>query len=168
MKQILVRTDKCLGCKSCELACSVAHSRSEDLYGAFLSGEKPIKRLSVESDAGKTINLPIQCRHCREPRCAGACMTGAIGVDEKSGLVVNDDDKCVGCWMCAMVCPYGVISPNFESGKAVKCDQCFSLSHDPACVKACPTGAVKLVAIDKFSGEMRKQFLSDFIRGEGV
>lgn len=166
MKQILVRTDKCVGCKTCELACVTAHHESKELFGTMLSGRYPVRRVQVENDSARSVNLPIQCRQCREPKCVSACMTGAMHIDEESGLVLNKEEKCVGCWMCVMVCPYGVIMPSEEQKVAVKCDQCLSLGHDPICVHACPTKAIKFVEIGEFDKTVKKEFLARFVMGE--
>lgn len=166
MKQILVRTERCVGCKSCELACSTAHSGSEDFLVALLSGRRPVRRVYVETNREGSINMPVQCRQCREPKCVSACMTGAMHLDEKTGLVLNREEKCVGCWMCVMVCPYGVIVPGEEQKTAVKCDQCLGVGHQPACVQACPTRAIKFEEISDFDKTVKRQFLSKFIMGE--
>lgn len=166
MKQILVRTERCLGCKSCELACSTVHTASREIISAVLSGERPVRRVSVETNSENTVNIPVQCRQCREPKCVTACMTGAMYMDDGTGLVLNREEKCVGCWMCVMVCPYGVITPGIEAAKAVKCDQCFSEGHDPACVKACPTKAIEFMEISQFDKNRKKEFLTKFIAGE--
>ena len=168
MNQLLVRTDKCVGCKSCELACSVAHSRSKNLFGAFSGGERPVRRVTVETNGERSINMPIQCRHCREPKCVSACMSGAMYLDPETGLVLNRTEKCVGCWMCVMVCPYGTIVPSEEHKVAVKCDQCLSEGHHPACVQSCPTRALSFVPISDFDKTVKKAFLSKFISGEEV
>ncbi|MDS1029483.1 4Fe-4S dicluster domain-containing protein [Bacillota bacterium LX-D] len=166
MKQILVRTERCLGCKSCELTCSTKHSRSKNLYGAVLQGEKPVRRVTVETNGAKTLNLPIQCRQCQDPRCVSACMTGAMQLDQETNLVVNKEEKCVGCWMCVMVCPYGAITPDEKGKTAVKCDQCLAEGHDPACVQACPTKAIQFVEITDFDKLTHKAFLTRFTSGE--
>lgn len=69
-----------------------------------------------------------------------ACMTGAL-IKEDSGKVEYYTDKCVGCWMCIMACPYGVITPIPEQKKIAKCDLCPHLDT-PACVTHCPTAAL--------------------------
>lgn len=61
--------------------------------------------------------------------------------DEETGLVTHDPEKCIGCWTCIMVCPYGAIKRD-ASGKVVsKCDLCAELEI-PACVANCPNGAL--------------------------
>jgi carbon-monoxide dehydrogenase iron sulfur subunit len=93
-------------------------------------------------------------------------MTGAMHMDGETGLVLNREEKCVGCWMCVMVCPYGVIVPSEGQKVAVKCDQCLTEGHDPACVKACPTKAIKFTEISEFDKGVKRDFLARFIAGE--
>jgi carbon-monoxide dehydrogenase iron sulfur subunit len=69
-----------------------------------------------------------------------ACITGAIR-KKADHTVVTDPDKCIGCWTCVMVCPYGVIGRHPEIQKAYRCDRCPDLER-PACVTACPTRAL--------------------------
>lgn len=163
MKQILVKIDNCLGCKSCELTCATVHSESKNLIMAVLNQEKAIPRVKVETNNERTINLPLQCRQCQEPKCVSACMTGAMQIHQETGLVINQKEKCVGCWMCVMVCPYGAISPDNNQKIASKCDQCYTEGHQPQCVEACPTKSLKFIEIDKFNQEKRKELLSNLI-----
>lgn len=165
VKQILIRTERCLGCKACENACKVAHTTQGNLYGAVIGGEQPTSRVKVETNRERTLNLPVQCRQCQQPKCVSGCMTGAMYVNEE-GLVLNREEKCVGCWMCVMVCPYGVIAQ--DNHRAVKCDQCLSLGHQPACVQACPTKAISFAPVADFDKQTRQRFLSRFVSGEEV
>jgi Fe-S-cluster-containing dehydrogenase component len=74
-----------------------------------------------------------------------ACPTAAMSRDEKTGAVLISDDRCMGCMMCAMVCPFGAISLHSERKVAVKCDFCIARleeGREPACVEACPTEAL--------------------------
>ncbi|PKM82700.1 MAG: 4Fe-4S ferredoxin [Firmicutes bacterium HGW-Firmicutes-14] len=165
MKQILVDIKKCLACKSCEIACAVTHSESKSLIGAVLQDKKPRQRVYVE--AGDGISFPLQCRHCEDPRCVSACMSGAMYTDDQTGLVANNPDKCVGCWMCVMVCPFGAITQDTEQKIAQKCERCVDL-EEPACVMACPTKAIKFLDIDVFSKDARLQYLTNFhLKEEG-
>lgn len=159
MKQILIDLKKCLACKSCEINCAITHSESADIFGAFLEAKKPRQRIHVE--AGEGVSFPLQCRQCEDPKCVRACMSGAMYRDVLSGLVTNNPDRCVGCWMCVMVCPFGAITRDVEEKIAVKCDRCAGLEQ-PACVLACPTRAIKFADIDDFSKNIRKQYLTNF------
>ncbi len=62
-------------------------------------------------------------------------------MDRKTGLVMIDKDRCIGCWSCIMVCPFGVVVQYQEEGKALKCDLCPD-EKIPPCVRACPTEAL--------------------------
>jgi anaerobic carbon-monoxide dehydrogenase iron sulfur subunit len=153
MKEIFVRLDRCQGCKSCEMACAVQHSASRNLYGAALEKPGPVRRLYVESAEG--MRVPLVCRHCEDAPCVAVCRTGAMSQDPVTGVVDRDVTRCVGCWMCAMICPYGVIGQGAEKRVAVKCDRCPDLDV-PACVDACPSGALVYATQGEFMELMRK------------
>ncbi|MBC7334569.1 MAG: 4Fe-4S dicluster domain-containing protein, partial [Actinobacteria bacterium] len=92
-------------------------------------------------------SFAIQCRHCEDAPCMEACISGAMRKNENTGVVVCDEDKCVGCWMCIMVCPYGVIKRSISERKvASKCDLCID-EDIPVCVKNCPNEALKFIDI---------------------
>ncbi len=139
MKQLYYKVDKCLGCKSCEIACAVTHSVVGDLSKAIAEEALSLPRKKVFSAKGK--NFPVSCRHCKEPKCVDACMAGALVYNSEKGIVVHDELRCVGCWMCVMVCPYGAIRPNLNTNMPVRCDKCKD-KDEPSCIKACPTGAI--------------------------
>jgi carbon-monoxide dehydrogenase iron sulfur subunit len=134
---ILCRIEKCLGCRSCEIACGIEHSKSKDLLQCLLELPLPRQRRSVESLPG--INVSNACRHCEPAPCVSACMSGSM-YKEKNGATLHDKDRCVGCWMCVMVCPFGAISR--QERLALKCDLCPDREDEYACVEACPTGAL--------------------------
>lgn len=159
MKEILVDTDRCLGCRSCELACAVAHSESKNLFAAVAETKRPLNRIFVHQAEAKKI--PLTCRHCEEAPCIDACIAGAMHRTPE-GVVTNagGPGECTGCWMCVMVCPYGVIRSNVDRRAAVKCDRlCRDEKGIPACVRACPTGALAFVEVDEFSWDKRQKFL---------
>jgi carbon-monoxide dehydrogenase iron sulfur subunit len=154
MKEIFVRLDRCMGCKSCEMACAVEHSESRSLFGAVAEVPLPVRRVYIEIAEGQKI--PMICRHCENAPCVAVCRTGAMSQDPITGIVDRDEKRCIGCWMCAMICPYGVIGRQAEARKAVKCDRCKSLDV-PACVNACPTGTLVYADQREFMEMMRKE-----------
>lgn len=99
MKEIFVRLDRCLGCKSCEMACAVEHSTSKSLFGSISEKPGPVRRIYVEKAEGQ--NVPLLCRHCLEASCVAVCRTGALFQDPVTGVVDRNEERCVGCWMCA-------------------------------------------------------------------
>ncbi len=152
MKEIFVRLDRCQGCRSCQLACAVAHSQSKNLFGAVAESPPPGYHIYIERGDG--VNVPLTCRHCDPAPCMEACIAGALYRDEQ-GLVRRRKDNCVGCWTCMMVCPYGVVSRAKDRKIAVKCDRCHKLDV-PACVQACPTKALVFAEADSFGAAIRK------------
>jgi carbon-monoxide dehydrogenase iron sulfur subunit len=141
MKRIYTLEDVCIGCHLCEVACITEHSLSKDPVKAYLLEQtRPISRCTVEEMDGGIISFSTTCRHCDEPDCLRACISGAIQQDEK-GVVRMDIDQCVGCWSCVMACPYGAIQRNLTRKKANKCDLCPD-RKSPACVDACPNRAL--------------------------
>lgn len=152
-KEIFVRYERCTGCRSCELACAVSHTAARDLFGALLGGERPQKRLFV--DQVGQVKAPAVCRHCEEAPCVAVCPTGAMHRRE-DGVNVVALHRCIGCWMCAMACPFGAVSRG--EGKAIKCDrECLDEEGIPACVRACPTGALVFQTVEEFEAERRQE-----------
>lgn len=161
-REIFVRLDRCMGCHSCELACAVEHSKSRSLYEAIGEQLSPKSRLFVEAAGEKSV--PILCRHCEDAPCVHACIAGAIRHD---GYVVKTHkDKCIGCWTCVMVCPYGVIGRHLEEQRAYRCDRCPD-REQPSCVQACPTKALVFSTVEEFSLQARKKASQEMVSGQG-
>jgi carbon-monoxide dehydrogenase iron sulfur subunit len=75
--------------------------------------------------------------------CIDACPNGTMRRDPQTGLVYVHEPTCIACWMCVMVCPFGIIAPSASFHTAVKCDRCRSMEY-PICVDVCPTKALVL------------------------
>ena len=142
MKRIVAREEFCIGCRLCEIHCLVQHSKSKKIIKAFRTERETIVP-GVKVEQSGYVSFALQCRHCDEAPCIEACMTGAMHRDEKTGAVLSDPEKCVGCWMCIMVCPVGAISPGAKGQVASKCDLCMG-EDVPACVGNCPNEAIVL------------------------
>lgn len=140
MKRIYPREEYCMNCRLCEINCLVAHSKSKNLVKAFKE-EVPRSVSRIVFEQAGPVSFALQCRHCEEPYCVEACMTGAMTKDAATGRVVHDREKCVGCWMCLMVCPYGAIARDTDGKAASKCDLCPD-EDVPVCVAACPNEAL--------------------------
>ena len=93
-------------------------------------------RINVEEKDG--ICFAVSCRHCKEPLCVKACITGAL--QKSDGVITIDSEKCVNCYTCILCCPYGAISPS-DGGAVMKCELCVS-TGTPACVAGCPNNAI--------------------------
>jgi len=152
--QILVRLDRCLGCHSCELACVIAHSNSGTLHQAIAETERPQRRIFVETAAG--FKAPILCRHCEDAPCVRACPSGALSFDHTSGAVRYQNLRCLGCSLCVLACPMGVIQQHHDQKHIVKCDRCTHLEF-PACVSSCPTHALSWQTTNDYSAIRRQE-----------
>jgi len=140
MKRIYINEGVCIGCHLCEVYCQLKHSQSKDLIKAFKREfPRPLPRLLVEER--KPLSFAVQCRHCAEPTCVYACLTGALSRDSDSGIVTVDEEKCIGCWTCLLVCPFGVIRQDTKQSKTVNCDLCQG-EDIPVCVANCPNEAL--------------------------
>lgn len=145
MAAVVCRTEYCMGCRLCEVYCVAAHSKARNVLLAYREVPRPRPRVLVE-DQGE-ISLAVQCQHCAEAPCLEACISGAMTRDAASGRVVCREDRCVGCWSCVMVCPFGAVVPGGDTqGRvhALKCDLCAG-ENRPWCVANCPNRALVLV-----------------------
>ncbi|MBV8086074.1 MAG: 4Fe-4S dicluster domain-containing protein [Chloroflexi bacterium] len=112
--------------------------------------------------------LPNRCRHCDPAPCLQVCPAGAIAREVTYGLVLIDDARCIGCAMCAVVCPFDVITfyplaegPSPDTAVAVKCDGCIDrqrASREPACVDSCKVQALVFGELNDLlrSGRLRQ------------
>jgi formate dehydrogenase iron-sulfur subunit len=147
---ILVDVTKCTGCERCVAACVEENDldpgraridRATTRDG--LSANRLVSLVQVEQ--GRFARM--SCMHCLEPACVAACLVGGI-TKTPEGPVVYDPEKCIGCRYCMLACPFHV--PRYEWEETVpfmrKCAGCFERTSDggvPACVDACPEGALR-------------------------
>ncbi len=129
-KKISVYPDKCTACRLCELGCSFKNT------GEF---NPTASRIRVSMFGEDAFYAPILCTQCDEAWCLKACPSGAISRDHGAKVVKVDRNRCVGCRMCTLACPFGTITYYAPEGKAIKCDEC---DGQPECVLLCPTGAL--------------------------
>jgi carbon-monoxide dehydrogenase iron sulfur subunit len=156
VKEVFINIERCTACKSCEIACAVEHSSSKDIYAAVFERPAPKKRVYVVKTF--SFSYPARCMHCADAACVVACPTGAMHRDAETGSVIVNENRCMGCWMCAMVCPFGAITADPMKKVALKCDLCKSRlreGREPACVEACPTCAFTFGEPDELSKEKR-------------
>jgi carbon-monoxide dehydrogenase iron sulfur subunit len=138
MRRIYTNSELCSGCRACTVACAVAHfGAADDARGAIQIIRDPVSGYEVQA----------VCRLCEEPECVAACMGAALSKDPDTGRILFDRERCVGCWMCVMVCPHRAIVPDYKEGKAIRCDQCAE-RETPACVAACSTQAIACIEED--------------------
>src|SRR5207253_6260916 len=137
---------KCIGCKCCVVACNEQNGNPAAINWRRVSeiegGWYPHAERSYMS---------IGCHHCLEPTCLEGCPVDAYKKDAGTGVVLHSADACIGCQYCTWNCSYGVPQYNPERGVVGKCDMCHSrlgAGQLPACVSACPSGAIQIEIVN--------------------
>ncbi len=136
---------RCIGCKCCVVACNEQNANPAEILwrrvGEIEGGVYP--------DTTRH-HLSMGCNHCLEPSCMTGCPVNAYTKDPITGIVLHSADACIGCQYCTWNCSYGVPQYNPARGVVGKCDMCHSrLTQDqlPACVAACPEGAIQIETV---------------------
>ena len=142
VKIIDLDLERCVGCFACVVACM-------DQNDIDIENEDRFRDVSVirsqYSVTGQIGYVSLACMHCADAPCVIGCPTGGLSKDPETNLTVIEPDLCIGCHSCIMNCPYG--APKFGTdGKIKKCEGCFARIESgmlPACVRVCPTRALK-------------------------
>ncbi|MFM2130635.1 MAG: hypothetical protein RL477_2181, partial [Pseudomonadota bacterium] len=157
---LVIDLDTCVGCHACAVNCKEwntgGHSApltDEDPYGADAAGVWFNRIHAFETgtgEGGRTVHFPRSCLHCETPACVTVCPTGASYKREADGIVLVDEDLCIGCKLCSWACPYGAREYDADAGVMKKCTLCIDRIYNenlperdrvPACVATCPAGA---------------------------
>ena len=146
MRFITMDVTKCVVCRNCEYACAY-HQR-----GDFVRENSNIR---VEYFDDVRICLPMTCLQCDDARCMEVCPAAAIHRNETTNAVEIDSERCVGCKMCVLACPFGNIHFDPERQVSRKCDLC---QGEPDCVKFCISGALQYTTSDTFYQNNREIF----------
>jgi Fe-S-cluster-containing dehydrogenase component len=127
--------NRCVGCKSCELACKNENTTPSRVRWRRVSPN------SAESF------LSLSCNHCDSPECFRVCPNRAYA-KQRDGIVIINPDRCDGCQTCVNACPFKAPQYDPETQKVSKCNYCETRQEHglaPACVTACPTTALKII-----------------------
>ena len=182
---IVVDTKRCMGCWSCGVACKLENNIPNNVFWnrtLTIGGDQP------NTPAGEYGNCsimytPVQCNHCDKPACAEVCPTGATYKDEKTGIVMQDEEKCIGCKSCIVACPYEGVrtfidgepeyyvefpvgnpnAPVHAANTVEKCNLCYFRVEKggiPACVEGCPARARVFGDLDDANSEVSKLLAS--------
>jgi len=137
---------KCIGCKCCVVACNEQNGNPAEINW----------RRVREIEGGwypdtQRSHLSMGCNHCMEPTCLAGCPVDAYSKDPVTGVVLLSAETCIGCQYCTWNCSYGVPQYNPERGVVGKCDMCHNRlaeGREPACVGACPEGAIQIEIVN--------------------
>jgi Fe-S-cluster-containing dehydrogenase component len=158
---LVIDLDSCVGCHACVVSCKEWNTSN---YGAPLSdidayGKEPIGtflnrihtyEIAKSDSPSQIVHFPKSCLHCDDAPCVTVCPTGASYKRVEDGIVLVNEDACIGCGLCAWACPYGARELDSDAGVMKKCTLCVDRIYNknipeddqkPACVKSCPTNA---------------------------
>ena len=169
---LVIDLDTCVGCHACAVSCKQWNAggiagplTDEQPYGKDPTGVwfNRVHSYEVAATTGcssasesspaqpaTTLHFPRSCLHCETPACVTVCPTGASYKRAEDGIVLVDEDKCIGCKLCSWACPYGAREYSAVEGVMKKCTLCIDRIYNehlpeeerqPACVQACPTKA---------------------------
>jgi Fe-S-cluster-containing dehydrogenase component len=157
---LVIDLDTCVGCHACAVSCKewnsgghMAPLTDENPYGADPLGVWFNRVHTYEAGVGgnsRTVHFPRSCLHCEKPACVTVCPTGASYKRAEDGIVLVNEDLCIGCKLCSWACPYGAREYDYDSGTMKKCTLCIDRIYNekleeadrvPACVSACPASA---------------------------
>ncbi|TXH76076.1 MAG: 4Fe-4S dicluster domain-containing protein [Lysobacteraceae bacterium] len=168
---LVIDLDTCVGCHACAVSCKQwnaggiagpltdEHPHGKDPSGVWFNRvhsyeiaaePTPCAGGAAAAQPAMTLHFPRSCLHCEQPACVTVCPTGASYKRAEDGVVLVDEDKCIGCKLCSWACPYGAREYSAVEGVMKKCTLCIDRIYNerlpeaerqPACVQACPTRA---------------------------
>ncbi len=159
---LVIDLDTCVGCHACVISCKEWNTSNygapladTDAYGAAPSGAflNRVHSYEVRAEADappRVVHFPKSCLHCADAPCVTVCPTGASLKRAEDGIVLVNEDDCIGCGLCAWACPYGARELDPVAGVMKKCTLCVDRIYNenipevdriPSCVRTCPAGA---------------------------
>ena len=177
---MVIDLNKCMGCQTCATACKLANNLPSGTWWntVYTEGGETIDTASGGYPDCKLQHYPVSCQHCKNPSCLAVCPTGATYKDEETGIVMIDEETCIGCKTCIEACPYGVRvyndgepayaldfavgypdAPAHLANTVEKCTLCANLikqDQQPMCVQACVGSARYFGDLDDPDSEVSK------------
>ncbi|MEL6573239.1 MAG: 4Fe-4S dicluster domain-containing protein [Pseudomonadota bacterium] len=164
---LVIDLDTCVGCHACVISCKGWNTENygaplsdQDPYGANPTGTflnrvhsyevQPPNLKDGSTAPAQLIHFPKSCLHCDNAPCVTVCPTGASYKRQEDGIVLVNEQDCIGCGLCAWACPYGARELDADEGVMKKCTLCVDRIYNenlpeedrqPACVRTCPAGA---------------------------
>lgn len=149
----LIDMQNCYGCKTCSMAC-----KSENMTPLGVLWRRVRECRTDEPNTQAFISM--SCNHCDDPQCMKVCPAGTY-TKRADGIVVQDHERCIGCRMCIMACPWSAPVYDPQEGKTSKCNLCAERLDEgllPCCVESCPAGVLRFGDIE----ELRKEYTTEW------
>jgi formate dehydrogenase iron-sulfur subunit len=168
-KVMLNDVSKCIGCLSCAIACKEVNKLPDTYkYDPATGGNAfTTVKFMERGDTPKQINLKVQCMHCTEASCVEVCPTGAA-YKRTDGIVLFDQETCIGCKYCVVSCPFNVPGLAEETGTVRKCTFCEPRLREgkiTACAEACPAQAIEYGDYDRLLQKVNARV--DYLKANG-
>lgn len=158
---LIVNTTECVGCCACEVACKQEHDLPVGPKWIEVTQDKP-KEIAGKMQLRYIVR---HCLHCSHPPCLEVCPVAAIS-RRSDGIVLIDEEKCIGCKKCLAACPLGVMCFSEEKEVAQHCNFCverIDRGLKPACVSACPSHCIYFGDITEIATDLKKSKLSNWL-----
>ena len=147
LRKFVFDQNKCVGCNSCVLACKNEFQTPAEI------NYRVVRPANEKADVPERQFVNFACAHCDDPACLKNCPVSAY-TKRPDGVVQHDVDRCIGCKLCTVSCPYGSPKYNKAVGKVYKCQFCYQRLDKnmlPACVEGCPVGALGVLDVETLS-----------------
>ncbi|NQY82247.1 MAG: 4Fe-4S dicluster domain-containing protein [Alphaproteobacteria bacterium] len=158
---LVIDLDTCVGCQACVVSCKEWNTSG---HGALLSDQDPYGadphrnwlnrmhsyEITPKDSLAQVVHFLRSCLHCEDAPCVTVCPTGASYKRAEDGIILVDEDLCIGCGLCAWSYPYGAREMDESAGVMKKCTLCVDriynenlpeIDREPACVRTCPAKA---------------------------
>lgn len=134
-------SNKCVGCRLCEIVCSLSHAQ-------VINPERA--RIRINRDHKNQVDNAIYCHQCENAPCIEACEYEALSRDPNTNAIIVEKDNCIACQNCIQACPYS--TPNLDPSREfiLICDLC---GGSPECVEICPEHAIQYTENETKAGE---------------
>lgn len=141
-KRLFFKSSKCVGCRLCEITCSLSHYQ-------VINPERA--RIRINRDHEKQLDDAIYCHQCENAPCIEACDYEALSRDCNTNAIIVENENCIACQNCVQACPYSapILDPSKEF--ILICDLC---DGSPECVQICPENAIQYIEIKRKTGEV--------------
>jgi len=158
----------CTGCSACQIACkdkhNLPHGQNFRQVHAYEGGSFTVSNNIIHHNI-YAYWVSVSCNHCVNAVCITACPSGAMHKRTEDGLVLINEERCIGCRRCITACPYQ--APQFDAavGKVKKCDFCQELLREgkaPACISACP---MRVLGYGELSELQKKYGHTSWVKG---
>ena len=175
----LIDVSTCIGCKACQAACMEWNDIRDEVGVCSGVYDNPadltakswtVMRFAEVEEAGRLEWLIRKdgCMHCADPGCLKACPAPGAIIQYANGIVDFHQENCIGCGYCITGCPFNIPRISQDDNKAYKCSLCsdrVAVGQAPACVKACPTGAIQFGSKEQMKDYAAKRVVDLKSRG---